>query len=132
MPGLARLGDVLTCGDVIVIGSTNVTIEGVYAAMSDGVSLVTNGHTCDAGVNSHGGTALYPDQASMGTRPSITINGKAAGIDGDWNVPGTPTNRQVAPNFPDPHGSSADCPVRCGNTCHDSQVITTTLKTTAG
>jgi len=131
--GLARVGDKLECGDTIVTGSVDVTIEGIAAATSDSVTTITSGHSdCGGPPDFHGGTPIYPDQTGIGTRPNITINGKPAGLDGDWNVPGTPTNRQAAPNFPDPHGNSPNCPVRCGGQCHDSQVITTTSETTAG
>lgn len=131
MAGLARVGDKLACGDTIISGSSDVFIEGIAAATADSSTIVTSGHGC-GGSNSHSGTALYPDQASIGTRPAITINGKTAGLEDDWNAPGTPTNRQIAPNYPDPHGSSANCPVKCGSQCHDSQIITTTTQTTAG
>lgn len=130
---MARVGDKLECGDTIVSGSGDVFIEGIAAATADSSTIITSGHSdCGGAGDSHIGTAIYPDQSTIGSRPNITINGKPAGLEDDWNVPGTPTNRQVVPNYPDPHGNSANCPVRCGGECHDSQVITTTSSTTAG
>lgn len=119
-------GDMLVCGDTIGASSlsSNVTINGQPAVLTG--ALATIGHNC--GIPSHGPTPLYPDNATIGTRPNILINGVPPVLNGDWNVPAA---GQVPPNFPDSTGIG--CIVGCGGTCHDSQIlITSSTNITAG
>lgn len=107
MPGLARIGDVLGCGDVIATGSGNVMINGVPAARTSDLGLtdITAGHC-------HGTTGLYRDVSSGTPRPlaNVRINGVEAAQVGDWNI-----NAAEQSSFP--------CDLGCGPTCHESQIV---------
>ena len=110
MPGLARVGDQLACGDVIATGSGNVFINGLPAARLQSDS--TSGHC-------HVPTLLYRDASRSDN--NIRINGVEAAVRGDWNVPAA---AQPPPTFPSSTGGGP-CGIACGSTCHDSQIVAT-------
>lgn len=112
MPGAAKVGDSIQCGDTVAIGSSTVRINGVSAGNAGGSA--TSGHSC--GVPSHGPTGLY---TSANRTSTVFINGFNAATWGDWNV--TIPSQLAPPNYPD--SSSPGCEVACGSTCHDSPLL---------
>jgi uncharacterized Zn-binding protein involved in type VI secretion len=125
MPGLARHGDLLDCGDAVIGNApeNNVFIEDKLATVRNITATVgTSLPHC------HGATQLYPDTTTTDPRPNITINDVPVALQGDWNVEGIIL--QGSPNFP--NGTGSGCGISCGSQCHDSQVKSTTTKVFSG
>lgn len=72
MPAAARIGDLITCGDTLAVGSPNVTINGLPACR---IGDITAGHVT--------GTTFYPPINLILGSGTVTINGIPASRVGD-------------------------------------------------